>query len=305
MSRIISLAAAVLLLFSLGGCAKVEYPSIEDTFANALDGGNTYAAEQGDWIAMKSKGEDSKGILLYNKKEQESLLIVQGDYEKIGLLENKVFYCSADEQSNLSCFDLESGEEKLLAAKVNHYQVRDGMVYYTTEEDALLHTIHLESGAQATMKLSYIPERFWWTDYGFYYYSKDAQRLMVLPNGAQLDRFVLQSYVDILDLVSIKGAQILFLCQGEGEDQPNVLRSFNPADRQIKEHYQTAAEHFIYAGNRAVLIEKGAICSIDIETEQVRSWGNAEGAADIQLLSDCAVFYRDGLPAIYYYVKVQ
>ena len=154
------------------------------------------------------------------------------------------------------------------------------------------------------MKLSYIPERFWWTDYGFYYYSKDAQRLMVLPNGAQLDRFVLQSYVDILDLVSIKGAQILFLCQGEGEDKPNVLRSFNPADRQIKEHYQTAAEHFIYASNRAVLVEKDVISSINIETKQVHSWGKVESAADIQLLSDCAVFYRDGLPAIYYYDAV-
>ena len=70
-----------LLLISLGGCAKAEYPSVEDTFANALDGGNAYAAEQGDWIAMKSQGEDGKGILLYNKTEQKSRLIVQGDYK--------------------------------------------------------------------------------------------------------------------------------------------------------------------------------------------------------------------------------
>lgn len=303
MKQILSILAAMLLLLSMSGCAQAEYPSIEDTFANALDGGNTYAAEQGDWIAMKSQGKEGKGILLYNKKKQKSRFLVRGDYEKIGLLENKVFYCSADEQRNLYCFDLASGEEKLLATNVKYYQAREGMVYFNTAADTILHTIRLESGMQSTLKLSYIPERFWLTDYGFYYYSKDAQRLMVLPNDAQLDRFVLQSSAEILDLASIKGARILFLCQGQGEGAPKLLQSFNPADRQIKEHYQTEAEHFTYVRNRAVLAEKETLCSIDIEKDQVYSWGSIAGATDAQLLSECAVSYQEGLPTIVYYAK--
>lgn len=300
MKRILSILAAIMLLFSLFGCAKEEYPQIEDTFANALDWGNTYAAEQGDWIAMRSQGKKGQGILLYNKKEQKSRFLVNGDYKNIGLLENKVFYCTADAQSALYYFDLSTGETKPLAANVRSYQVRDGMVYYTTTEDSALYTIHLQSGAQSSVKLSYEPERFWWTDYGLYYYAKENQRLMVLPKSAELDRFVLQSDQAILDLASIKGAQILFLCQGKEE---NVLCSFNPSDRQVKEHYKTAANYFAYTRARAVLLQNADLCSIDLATDQGYSWGRMEEATDVQLLSDCAVSYRDGIPTIDYYAK--
>ena len=300
MKRIVSVLAVILLLLSLFGCAKEEYPQIEDTFANALDWGNTYAAEQGDWIAMRSQGKEGQGILLYNKKEQKSRFLVKGDYKNIGLLENKVFYCTADAQSALYYFDLSAGEIHPLAANVRRYQVREGFVYYATTEMDALYTVHLQSGAQSSVKLSYAPENFWWTDYGLYYYAKENHRLMVLPNGADLDRFVLQSERPVLDLASVKGAQFLFLCQGEGE---NVLCSFNPADRQIKEHYQTAADHFAYTRDRAVLLQNADLCSVDPSTDQAYAWGRIEGATDVQLLSDCAVSYREGVPAIDYYAK--
>lgn len=299
MKRLACFMAVMALLLSLAGCAKAEFPQLEDTFANALDSGNTAAAEQGDWIAMKSQSKEGKGILLYNKTKQKSSLLVQGDYEMIGLLENKVFYCTADEQRDLYCFDLASGEPQLLANQVKYYQVRGGMVYFNTAVDPLLHTLHLQSGARSTLKISYAPERFWWTDYGFYYYSRENGRLMVLPEGSDMDRFVLQSEAEILDLAAIKGAQILYLTQGQEE---NVLSSFNPADRQIKEHYRAAAEHFTYTRRRAVILQGADLCSIDVATNQVYSWGSVE-AEQVQLLSDCAVSYRDGLPQISYYYK--
>lgn len=286
----------VLVLCSLSGCKKNEFPQIEDTQVNALDWGNIYAAEQGDWIAMNSHGEGGKGILLYNKTEQNSLLIAQGDYKNIGLLDNKVFYCTGDDQSNLYCFDLAKGEARMLAEKVQYYQVRNGMVYFYTEKEAVLHTIHLESGAQSTIKLSYTPKRFWWTDYGLYYYCADNGRLMVLPDGKS-ERFVLHSETEILDLAAIKGAQIVYLEQGQ---KMNVLYSFNPAGRQIKERYQTSAEQLIYTRERVVLAEGTTICSLDLATGEQASWGSIE-ASEVQLLSDCAIAYRGGLPEIHYY----
>ena len=297
MRRFLSILAVLTLLFSLGGCAKAEYPQVEDTFANAQDSGNLYAAEQGDWIAMKSQGEEGKGILLYNKTKQESQLLAQGDYKNIGLLENKVFYC--DDQSTLYCFELEKGEETLLAEGVRQYQAREGMVYFNTTADSLLRTIHLQSGAQGVLKISYADDRFWWTDYGLYYYNRENQRLMVLPRDATIDRFVLQSAGEILDLASVKGAQIAYLVQGQ---EQNTLYTFTPADRQIKEQYQTPAMHFAYTLNRAVLAEGENLCSIDVQTAKAYSWGALAGA-DAQLLSDCAVSYQDGLPSIRYYPK--
>ena len=57
-----------------------------------------------------------------------------------------------------------------------------------------------------------------------------------------------------------------------------------------------------YTRQRAVLLQGADLCSIDVATNQVYSWGSIE-AEQVQLLSDCAVSYRDGLPQISYYYK--
>lgn len=301
MKRILSVFAAMLLLLSLSGCGKEAFPLIEDTVANALDWGNSYAAEQGDWIAMKSQGKEGQGILLYNKKEQKSRPVITGDYKNIGFSNNKVFYCTADEQSNLYYFDLQAGESVLLASAVTCYQVRGGTVYFKTKSDDLLHTYRLETGALGTLSLSYQADVFWWTDYGLYYFDRAVQYLMVFPNNAKMDRFVLPVHGEICDLAAIDGAKIAYIqADADGE---KTLCTFNPADRQMKKHYQTTADHFVYVRDRAVLAEGESLCSVDLETDQVYSWGSLEGATDVQLLSDCSVSYRDGLPAIDYYAK--
>ena len=297
MKRILAAFMAAMLLVTLAGCKEAPLPAVEDVTVYARKESNTLAAEQGDWMVLRSEKDGAPGLLLYNKKEKTGRFLLEGAYKNPGLWGNRVYF-QAEDTGDLYYFDLATATHQLLLVAVEDYQIRDGLLYYTVA--GALFTQRLDLGIQKKVETGYGVDDFWITDYGVYYYTAEKQLLMVLPHGSDGDRIVCAPEGAVLDVVTTKGAHLAFIQKGEKGSKGNILCTFDPADRVVLSHLEGEFSALQLVGQKVVVAEGAALYAIDLSTDQKEDWGGKE-ADSVQFLSDCAVFYTGNESSIRFY----
>ncbi len=308
MKRVVVLCVALLFLL-MAGCGKeqalpVDEPEvlvIEDTFSNGLKWGNRFAAEQGDWIAMRGEQEGKVGLMLFHKEETNATFLLEGDVCNIALLGN-VIYFQMMEEDTLYAYDVATKECRSLLSDCISYQVRDGQVYYLSAADhGRLQRFDLAQKQTETVKTDNIVDDFWLTDYGIYYRCDEKGTLMVREYGADQEQLIYQNKKKkAQDLVAIEGAKVAFLAAAE--DGQSVLCSYHPAENKVVEHLNLAFDHLNVSDGYVVTVENGShIYAVDVSEDKVYDWGTIDEHRYPQIMSDCLILYQGNRPVFRYY----
>ncbi|MBQ8600865.1 MAG: DUF5050 domain-containing protein [Clostridia bacterium] len=281
------------ILLSLTGC-EVRYPKIENTFSNAISYGNTLAAEQGDYLAMRGGVEETPTLFLYHKTSQKSYPIVAADIYQIGLLDNTVFYKNVNNDC-LYSYNLETKEHKILIEHAMNYQVRDGVVYYLTEEHGnYLSTYDIASGTSDQLETGNVVDAFWLTDYGMYYCDDEKNVLMVLPWGEKVDRIVaIEEGMIYRDVYGISGSDCVYL-KINNETAEATICHYKASQNKATEYITGYFDNFIYTRDHAVTEQDGTVYAVNPAEGKTYTWGTVDTEYDyIQFMSDCMIFYND------------
>lgn len=293
MKKILSLLSVFALLLCLCGC-EVRYPKIADTEANALSYGNTLAAEQGDYMAMRGSKGEQPTLFLYHKKSQKSYPIVAADVYQIGLLNNTVFYKDVNNDC-LYSYDLATKEHKILMDYCMNYQVRDGVVYYLDEAHGnFLNTYDIASGTFGKLETHHTVNAFWLTDYGMYYCADDENLLGVLPWGEKVDRVIAKEEGMIYrDVSGISGGDCLYL-KVDNETSESTICHFKASQNRATEYISGYFDNYAYTRGHAVTEQSGTIYAVNLADGKTYTWGSVDTEYDyLQIMSDCMVFYSE------------
>ncbi len=293
MKKILSLMMITALMLSLCGC-EMRYPTIADTEANALAYGNTLAAEQGEYIAMRGSKEDAATLFLYHKPSQKSYPIVSADVYQIGLLNNTVFYKNVNNDC-LYSYNLATKEHKILMDYCMNYQVRDGVVYYLGEEHGnYLNTYDIVSGTFGKLETNHMVNAFWLTDYGMYYCSDEENLLGVLPWGEKADRIVaIEEGMIYRDVCGVSGADCLYL-KVNNETEEATICQYKASKNRAVDLMSGTFDNYAYTRGHAVTEQDGTIYAVNVADGKTYTWGTVDTEYDyIQMMSDCMVFYSE------------
>ncbi|MBQ3083950.1 MAG: DUF5050 domain-containing protein [Clostridia bacterium] len=312
MKRALTLMLAFLLLLGIAGCSEGEQQAppageqenlvITDTFTNGLKWGNRFAAEQGDWIAMRGEHEGKVGLMLYNKNETAATFLLEGDVCNIALLGNKVYYQIAEEPS-LYAYDIASKKKSEVLKDCGSYQVREGVLYYLpTAANGRLQRMELSNMLPSAVKTDYAVDDFWLTDHALYYRNDEYGFLQIREHGADQERLIYYGKGKTPeDVVAVDGAKIAFLVSAE---ESSVLCSYDPATNQVKEHLNLRLSHLALSDGYVVTVEGGAhIYAVDVAADKVYDWGTMQEHFYPQMMSDCVILYQGNQPVFQYYPK--
>lgn len=295
--RLLSFLMIAVMLLAFTGCGGA-FPHVEDTFANGVQYGNTLAAEQGEYLAMRGGKDDQPMVFLYHKPTGESYEIAEGEVYQIALLDNTVFYKTLNDEClyayDLTAKDPEEALTVLLDYALN-YQVRDGVVYYLDDEHGTyLKTYDLATGIQGQLNTGYTVDAFWLTDYGMYYCDDNKGALMVLPWGADVDRIVaIQEETIYRDVYAVQGADILYLKVDDNTGEA-VICQYKASQNKSTEYLTGTFDNFQYANGQAITVQDNELVAVNIAEGQTYTWGAIDTEYDyLQIMSDCLIFYSD------------
>ena len=302
------LLTALLLLTSCGGeqevpAAEQEQLQIEDVCSNAVKFGNSLAAEQGDWVALRGEHEGKVGLMLYNKNDETASFLTEGDVCEIGLLDHKIYY-RLMEENLLYCYDIKAQKSSILLQDCVFYQVREQQVYYlTAAHQGRLECLNLSLGFPRAVETDYAVNAFWLTDSGLYYRNDEHGLLRFIPHGSAIEQMIYQSKEAAAeDVVAVEGERIAFLAKKQ--DGQSALISSDPAEKQLKEHLTLSFSQLNVADGYVITVEDGShIYAVDIDTDKVYDWGAVEEHHYPQVLRDCVVLYKGNQPVFQYYPK--
>lgn len=293
MKKILLLITVFAVLLNCTGC-QVRYPTIEDTEANALAYGNTLAAEQGEYLAMRGSMDDVATLFLYHKPSQKSYPIVTADVYQIGLLDNTIFYKNVNNDC-LYSYNLATKEHKILMDYCMNYQVRDGVVYYLDEAHGnYLNTYDIATGTFGKLETNHTVNAFWLTDYGMYYCTDDEYLLGVLPWGEKVDRVIAKEEGMIYrDVSGISGADCIYL-KVNNETAEATVCHYKASQNRATEYITGYFDNYAYTRGHAVTEQDGTIYAVNIAEGKTYTWGTVDTEYDyIEIMSDCMIFYND------------
>jgi hypothetical protein len=301
LKRIIALLLSFVLLLGSAGCSNAL--SIPDKNANGLKWGNTLAAQQGEWVAMRGVKDGKLGLLLYNEKNQNTKLLVEGNVYYPAIMGNKIYFKYLD-GSELYVYDPAVKDFEHLLSGVMAYQTRGSLIYYITDVHGnYLHTYNVESGEASTVNTTNTVDAFWLTDYGVYYHDDGKDLLSVIANDTGTESVVYQgNNSHCRDVVSLNGgADIAFSIL---ESATTHLCTYNAANGTVTKHFSGNYTHYNLVGeNRLVLTVNETIISVDYLNNKIYNWGDVSGYLYPQLLNEFAVVYKNDQPKIIYYPK--
>lgn len=299
--RWISFGLLFTLLLGLTGCGR-SLPTVEDTFGNALTWGNTRAAEQGDYFAMRSEKNGEAALILYNKKNQHADVLVEADVYHIGLAGNRVYYKTVG-TDKLYCYDLATRETKTVDNAVYSYQVWNNTLYFIDGvHGEYYYTVDLETMAKNQVKTAYTVDRLYLTDYGVYYYDDERDILMVSPHNDQLERLVYHGVnVTMRSVISIGGANVMMLVTSD-QDETATLFSYNAAQNQTTKHLTGSFTHFNYANGYAIVVnEKNhTVFAVDPVAQKNYTVCGVGDFESVQIMSDSVILYNGNRSEIQY-----
>ena len=297
----ISAALIIILLFILTGySAKNDLPRIRDTLRYARRSGNSTAAEQDHFYALRGKNEkDEVGMLLYDKETKNSQFLFADNVYQIGLIGNKIYY-RVMYQDGLFCYALDSGKRTLLLEDFQIYQIKDQSLYYTSKDSGKSYYMKdLQTGAVTEVKTENTVDSFWITDTAFYYTSDTERKLYRRPNGKEEEQLIYS--VDdaaILNVTAITGDDIAFLSAEYYDDEALLLYCETETGKvypQIKGDF----ENFGYVRIHGVTVKGSDIYAVDFEAGEVYSWGKLDQVYDyFNVMEDQIIFYKDDHPYI-------
>ncbi|MBQ8893612.1 MAG: DUF5050 domain-containing protein [Clostridia bacterium] len=302
-NRIVAFFLLLALLLGLSSCGKIQ---VEDTFTNGLKWGNTLATEQGDWIALRGEEDGKVGLVLYNKKKNDSRFLVEGDIYYIAMLGNKIFFKYL-QGSELYCYDLAEKSYSELLSGVMAYQVHGNTVYYITDEHgAYVYTFDLTTGEGGQIDLKHTANAFWITDHGLYYHDDTKDLFIVKPFETDLESIIYRGvYEHCRDVVSLNGgADIAFLIDNSGTQQ-NTLCTYDAENAKITKHLSGSFTYFNVAGDRLITVNDHTIVSVDYANRKNYDWGSLEEYDYLQIMSDSLILYTGDKPTIQYYPEIK
>lgn len=295
-------SAAVLLacalLLGLFGC-KTE---VKDTFSTGLKWGNTLAAEQGDWIALRGEEGGTVGLMLYNKAKEKSQFLVAGDIYYIAMLGNKIYFKYL-QGSELYCYDIEAGEYRELLSGVMAYQVYGNTLYYLTEEHgAYLNTYDVNTGETGRLALTLTADAFWITGHALYYHDDGQDILMMKPHETGEESVVYDGdSKHCRDVVALNGgADIAFLILDTALNTTELV-TCDGETHELTVHLEGSFTHLNVVDGRLVVVEGDTVVSVDPATGEAYDWGSVADYDYPQIMSDCLVLYEGDSPRIRYY----
>ncbi len=283
----------IALLLGLCSCEE-RLPTVKDTFANGLNYGNTLAAEQGDYLALRGGKDGKAAVFLYHKSSQKTHHVVSNDVYHIALSNNTVYYKSLNNDC-LYSYDLKTKEHRILLEVCLNYQIRNGVVYYLTEQHGnYLNTYDIATGTGDRLETSYTVDSFALTDYGMYYCDDTKGFLMVLAWDAKMDRVVAaQEGMIYRDVEAVEGADVVYL-RVDNNTAETTICSYKAAKNQTTDLLSGAFDQLHYTRGHAVVIHDEKITAVQVSDGAVSSWGNTpEEYTYVQLMSDCAIYYNE------------
>ncbi len=299
-ARWISTLLLLGLLFSLSGC-KQTLPVVEDTYPTAVSWGNSYAAEQGGYYAMRGEQKGKTGLILYNKTKQKTHFLLEGAVCNIGLYGNKIYY-QLEEDSGLYVYDLAAKKSTELNSDVASYQIYNGVLYYLkTGQSNYYFTVNLETGAKNQVTTSNTVNTLYLTEYGLYYYDDTKDFLMVRPSGNPVDRIVYTGIGETVRcLYSAGGADVLFLSTNDTSRRTTLLY-YKAADNQVQSFLSGDYSNFNYTGTYAVMLINQTIYAVDPISGKTYIWGTVDEGDPYEIMRDSVILYTGNQAGIQYY----
>ncbi len=299
--RIISLALLLIMALGLGGCSASKAAKMEDTNINALKFGNLLSAEQGEWLAMVSEGKDGAVLQLYNKKSGKADTIVEAYVYQVGMLDKKVYYKRMDDNA-LFCYDILKKENEKVLEEVLYYQVRDGVIYYTTyQPEKRIYTYEPAAQKSGRIDVSYAVKAFWLGEETLYYINDEHQLLMRRPLDQKQDYVVQKGKGELIrDVAEIGNGNLLFLFSNEEETESTLCR-YDAKTKKVTRYLQGAFDHFNYVRGHAVAVISQKLYAVNPASDEIFIWGELPAHDQPQLWSDCVVIYNGSVPSIQFY----
>ena len=301
--RWISILLLVALLLSLAGCSEGAPVSVEDTFENAIVWGNTRAAEQGDYLAMRSENNGAPALILYNKKTEKADVLVEDDVYHIGFGGNRIFFKTVG-TDRLYCYELETKKIKTVDPSVYSYQVWNNTLYFINGEHGnYYYTVDLETMAKTQVETGYTVDRLYLTDYGVYYYDDTRDILMVSPHREQLERLVYHCVnATMQSVISMGGANVMMLVASD-QDESATLISYHAAQNKTVRHLTGSFSHFNFTNGYAVTVnsKNHTVFAVDPAAEKNYTVCGVGEYENVQIMSDCVILYNGNRSEIQYF----